>query len=128
MASKNRIFISFAIEDAWARTYLVGQAKNEKSPFEFVDMSVKEPWDEKWKTQCRIRIKGCDGTIALVSTNTKNAAGQLWEVKTSKEENVPVRGIYTTTDNRPGSLPSEFSGVRVVDWTWPNIKAFLDSL
>jgi hypothetical protein len=128
MASKNRIFISFAIEDKWAREYLVGQARNEKSPFEFVDMSVKEPWDEKWKTQCRTRIKGCDGTIALVSTNTKNAAGQLWEVKTSKEEGVPVRGVYTTTDNRPASQPAEFSGVRVVDWTWANIKAFLDSL
>ena len=128
MASKNRIFISFAIEDKWAREYLVGQARNEKSPFEFVDMSVKEPWDEKWKTQCRTRIKGCDGTIALVSTNTKNAAGQIWEVKTSKEEGVPVRGTYTTTDNRPTSLPAEFNGVRVVDWTWANIKAFLDSL
>ena len=128
MASKNRIFISFAIEDKWAREYLVGQARNEKSPFEFVDMSVKEPWDEKWKTQCRTRIKGCDGTIALVSTNTKSAAGQLWEVKTSKEEGVPVLGIYATTDNRPSSLPAEFSGVQVVGWTWANIKAFLDRL
>ena len=128
MASKYRIFISFAVEDAWARDFLVQQAKDERSLFSFVDMSVKEPWDEKWKTQCRTRIKGCDGTIALVSTNTRNAAGQLWEVKASKEEAVPVRGIYTTTDKRPSSLPAEFSGVRVVDWTWANIKAFLDSL
>jgi hypothetical protein len=128
MASKYRIFISFAIEDKWAREYLVGQGKNEKSPFEFVDMSVKEPWDEKWRTQCRSRIKGCDGTIALVSTNTKSATGQLWEVKASKEEGIPVRGIYATTENRPSTLPSEFDGARVVAWTWPNIKAFLDSL
>lgn len=128
MASKYRMFISFAIEDKWAREYLVGQARNEKSPFKFVDMSVKEPWDEKWKTQCRTRVKSCDGTIALVSKNTKNAAGQLWEVKASKEEGVPVRGIYTTSDNRPASLPSEFNAVRVADWTWANIKAFLDSL
>jgi hypothetical protein len=84
--------------------------------------------DEKWKTQCRTRIKGCDGTIALVSTNTKKAAGQLWEVKASKEEKVPVRGLYTTMDNRPITLPAEFDGVRVVAWTWVNIKAFLDSL
>ncbi len=128
MASKFRIFISFPIEDRWAREYLVGQARNEKSPFEFVDMSVKEPWDEKWRTQCRTRIKGCDGTIALVSTNTKNATGQLWEVKASKEEGIPILGIYTTTDNRPSTLPAEFNGVRVVAWTWPNIKAFLDRI
>jgi len=34
MATKNRIFIAFAVEDKWARDYLVGQAKNEKSLFE----------------------------------------------------------------------------------------------
>jgi hypothetical protein len=128
MASKNRIFIAFAVEDKWARDYLVGQAKNDKSPFEFVNMSVNEPWDEQWKTQCRARIKGCDGMIALVSKNTKNASGALWEIKTAKEEKVPVRGIYTTTDDRPSVLPAELSGVSVVSWTWPNIKAFLDSL
>ena len=61
MADKFRIFISFAIEDKWAKEYLVGQAKNEKSPFEFINMALNEPFDEKWKTQCRSRIKGCDG-------------------------------------------------------------------
>jgi hypothetical protein len=128
MASKFRLFISFAIEDKWARDYLVGQARNEKSPFEFVDMSVKKPWDESWKTQCRTRIKGCDGTIALVSKNTKSADGQLWEINTSRQEGIPIRGVYTTEDNRPSSLPPQLNGIRVVAWTWPNIKSFLDSL
>jgi len=128
MASKFRIFTAFAYEDKWARDYMVGQAKNEKTPFEFVDMSLSEPFDEKWKTQCRSRIKGCDGMIALVSKNTKNGTGALWEIRTAKDENVPVRGIYTTSEDRPASLPSEFSGISVVSWSWANIKAFLDSL
>jgi hypothetical protein len=129
MASKNRVFIAFAIEDESYRNLLVGQAKNEKSPFEFVNFSVYDPWDaDEWKKQCRSRIKGCDGMIALVSKNTAKATGELWEVKTAKEESVPVRGIYCTTDNRPPTLPAEFSGVSVVSWTWPNIKAFLDRL
>jgi len=128
MAKKNRIFISFAVEDKWAREYLVGQAKNDKSPFDFVNMSINEPFDSQWMTLCRSRIKGCDGMIALVSKNTKNATGALCEIKTAKEEGVRVRGVYTTTDDRPATLPSELSGVRVVGWTWANIKAFLDSL
>jgi hypothetical protein len=128
VASKNRIFISFAIEDDWARTYLVGQAKNERSSFEFVDMSVKKPWDQAWKTQCRTRIKGCDGVVALVSKNTRTATGQLWEISCAKQESVPIRGIYTTTDDRPLTLPTEFSGVRVVGWTWSNISTFLGGL
>ena len=53
MAKNNRIFIAFAKEDATYRDLLVGQAKNNKSPFDFVDMSVKEPWDDNWKTRCR---------------------------------------------------------------------------
>jgi hypothetical protein len=128
MASSNRIFISFAIEDEWARIRMGGQAKNERSPFEFVDMSAKKPWDEAWKTQCRSRIKGCDGVIAMVSKNTAKAAGQLWELKAAREEKVPIIGIYTTQDDRPSSLPAELSGVRVVGWTWDNIKSFLDRL
>ena len=123
-----RIFISFAIEDQWARDLLRGQARNERSPFEFVDMSVKEPWSDSWKTRCRTRIRGCAGVIALVSKSSKTASGQLWEVKCSKEEGKKVRGIYTTTDNRPATLPSEFNGVRIVGWTWSNIQSFLDSL
>lgn len=128
MASNNRIFISFAIEDEAFRNLLVGQARNERSPFAFVDMSVKKPWDEEWKTNCRRKIKGCDGVLALVSKKTANASGALWEVSCAKQERVPVRGLYVSADNKPASLPSEFSGVRLVEWTWPNIKNFIDSL
>lgn len=128
MAKNNRIFISFAVEDKKYRDLLVGQAKNKHSPFEFVDMSVKEPWDEKWKTNCRTKIKGCDGMIALVSKNTAKATGALWEVSCAKEEKVPVRGMYIDADNKPTSLPVEFNGVRVVEWGWDNIASFIDSL
>jgi hypothetical protein len=65
VSKKKRVFVSFASEDSNYRDLLKGQAKNNKSPFEFIDMSLKEPFDEKWKTQCRSRIKGCDGVIAL---------------------------------------------------------------
>ena len=128
MATKNRIFVSFAMEDKTYRDFLVGQAKNEKSPFEFVNMSVLEPWDSQWKTNCRTRIKGCDGMIALLSKNTAKAAGALWEVACAKEEKIPVIGIYCTTDNRPASLPTVFTGVRVFGWTWANIAAFINKL
>jgi len=128
MARNNRIFISFAVEDKTYRDFLVGQAKNKNSPFEFVDMSVKQPWDNAWKTNCRMKIKGCDGMIALVSKNTAKAAGQLWEVACAKEEVVPVRGVYVDADNKPATLPAEFSGVRVVYWTWDNIANFINSL
>ena len=123
-----RVFISFAVEDKTLRALLAGQAKNNRSPFEFVDMSVKQPWDSAWKTKCRTKIKRCDGMLILVTKKTKNAGGQLWEVSCAKQENIPRRGIWGSTDDRPATLPKELNGVRVVNWTWDNIKNWIDSL
>lgn len=123
-----RIFISFAIEDKNLRDFLVGQARNKNSPFEFVDMSVKQPWDSEWKTNCRRKIKGCDGVIAIVTKNTKNATGQLWEIKCAGEELIPRRGIWGNADDKPSTLPSELDGVRIVYWTWENISTWINSL
>jgi hypothetical protein len=121
------VFISFAVEDANLRTLLVGQARNEKTPFSFVDMSVKEPWDNAWKTNCRTKIKGCDGAIGIVTANTPKAAGQLWELNCAYEESVPVLLIYGG-DARPANLPEPVKGRRILTWTWDNIAAFLDRL
>jgi hypothetical protein len=122
-----RIFISFAIEDETSRDFLVGQARNERSPFEFVDMSVKEPWSEAWKTQCRTKIKGCDGVIALISKKTMNAEGARWEMKCAKEEDVPMLGVHIYKDDK-GAIPPELSGYKVIEWTWNGIAAFINSL
>ena len=128
MNNKKRIFISFAIEDSKYRDLLVGQARNPNSPFEFVDMSVKEPWDEKWKTSCRSKIKGCDGVIVLVSRNTSKAEGALWEVQCAKDQRTPLVGVYCTSDDRPPALPSVMAGVKIMDWSWDGIAKFINSL
>ena len=123
-----RIFISFAIEDENLRDLLKGQAKNKNSPFEFVDMSVKQPWDSKWKTNCRIRIKGCDGVISIVTKNTKNADGQIWEMKCAKEEGIPIIGIYGNDNHLGVSISNECGYIKLVDWTWLNISNWIDKL
>ena len=46
---KKTIFIAFAIEDERQRDLLKGQSLNTNSPFEFIDMSVKEPYKTEWK-------------------------------------------------------------------------------
>jgi len=123
-----RVFISFAVEDSNLRDFLVGQSRNDNCPFEFVDMSVKRPWDRQWKTNCRTKIKGCDGMVAIITRNTKNASGQLWEVGCAKEEGIPCRGIWGHNDDTDFRLPEELNGLQVVRWKWDNIKNWLDSL
>jgi nucleoside 2-deoxyribosyltransferase len=121
-----RIFIAFAIEDERYRDFLRGQAKNENSPFEFTDMSAKEPWDEQWKTNCRTRIRGCDGVIALISKNTPKADGQVWEIQCAYDEKKPVMLMWVSED-RP-SLPAILRDKRINLWSWDNIKSFISRL
>lgn len=123
-----RVFISFAVEDKNMRDLLVGQARNENTPFEFMDMSVKKPWDNAWKTQCRQRIKSCHGVIVLVSKNTAKADGAHWEIKCAQEEAVPVMAIYANNDDKGCRLPAELTGKRIQNWSWPNIKKFVSNL
>lgn len=122
MANK-RIFVAFAIEDQKTKILFTGQAKNERVPYEFIDMSVKEPWDSNWKSNCRTKIRGCDGVIVLVSRNLRNAAGALWEAQCAIEERVPIIGIYIDGANifdRPYQLVT----LNCYDWTWANVKRF----
>ena len=126
MAAK-RVFISFAKEDEQTKNLFCGQAKNANVPYEFTDMSVKEPYDEKWKTQCRTRIKGCDGMIVVVSKNTNKADGELWEIKCGKEESLKIRGIYIDGAS-VSDKPTEMYGILCEEWTWDNVKKFIESL
>lgn len=121
-----RIFISFAIEDSRYRDFLVGQAKKENSPFEFVDMSVKEPWASDWKNKCRTKIRGCDGVIGLISKNTPKASGEIFELECAYEENIPVMLMYIN-DDRP-YLSGTIGNKRVNLWSWSNLKNFINGL
>ena len=121
-----RVFVAFAVEDKTFREFLAGQAKLDKSPFDFTDMGAQEPWDEKWKTNCRARIKGCDGLIGLISNNTPKADGLLWEIQCAYDEKKPVMLMYVNED-RP-ALPALLKDKLINVWSWPNLKSFIEKL
>ena len=123
MAATKVVFVAFAIEDEGQRDLLKGQSLNTNSPFEFIDMSVKEPYDSKWKERVRTRIKRSDGVIALISKSSKKSTGQEWEIACAREEKKKVLGIWAYTDDR-----TDISGVKTVTWTWAAIEKFIDSL
>lgn len=127
MAGK-RIFTSFAIEDKVLRDFLIGQRNNNHSSIEFTDMSVKEPWSSSWKTNCRSRIKGCDGIIVIVTKNSKKADGQLWEVKCAIEEGIPILGIWGSSDDKGMILPSDLQNIIIKNWKWDSISDWVGKL
>tara|TARA_R110000796_G_scaffold252412_1_gene386668 strand:+ start:2766 stop:3143 length:378 start_codon:yes stop_codon:yes gene_type:complete len=122
-----RIFTSFAIEDERMRDLFVGQARSERVPYELVDMSVKEPWSDSWKTRCRTKIKGCDGVVVLITKNLKQADGARWEIKCAKEEGIPVIGVYIG-DANANDAPIELNGIKKINWSWPGIASFVNGL
>lgn len=121
-----RIFVAFAIEDKRQRDFLKGQSLLGASPFEYVDMSVKEPWSDDWKGRCRTRIRGCDGVIALISANTGTAGGAKWEIKCAIEEGKPLLAIWAYSTDKT-ALP-ELADTAIVPWTWDAIKSFINRL
>jgi hypothetical protein len=123
MADKKVVFVAFAIEDVTQRDFLKGHSLHPKSPFEYIDMSVKEAYDKDWKDRVRTRIKRSDGVIVLVSKNSLTSSGQKWEIECAKEEKKKILGIWAYTDDRTNIV-----GVNTKVWTWDNIKDFIDSL
>lgn len=125
---KKRIFISFAVEDVEYRDHLKDQARKEKSPFDYIDMSVKKPWKEsEWKAKCRTKIKRCKGVIVLITHNTFNSEGVKHEIKCANEAKIPIIGMYVKKNDK-GIPPIELNGKRKIEWTWPNIETFINKL
>ncbi len=117
------IFVAFAIEDEGQRNLLKGQSLHTQCPFEYVDMSVKEPYLADWKERVRTRIRRSDGVIALVSKNSLNSTGQKWEISCAKGEQKKVLGIWAYSYDRT-NLP----GTHSVAWSWPTIEKFIDNV
>jgi len=123
VSSPKTLFIAFAIEDVRQRDFLKGQSLHPRAPYEFIDMSVKEPYDSEWKQRVRTRIRRSHGVVVLVSRNSAASTGQAWEIRCAKEEGKSILGIWAYTDDR-----STISGVNTVVWSDANIAGFIDSL
>jgi hypothetical protein len=117
MPDKKIVFVAFAIEDEWQRTALHGQSLHPKSPFEFIDLSVKEAYDSDWKDKVRTRIRRTHGVIVLVSKNSLNSTGEKWELQCAKDEKKSIYGVWAYKDDR-----TVMPGVTAHPWTWEGIR------
>jgi hypothetical protein len=126
MTLKKVVFIAFAIEDEAQRNLMKGQSLNTRTPFEYIDMSVKEAYDSDWQTKVLTRIRRSDGVIFLVSRDSLSSTGQQTEYKLAKAEGKKMLGIWAYGQDR--TVPSFMSGTRIIPWTWDGIAAFIDTL
>ena len=124
MLAAPRAFISFEMEDRWARDFLVQQAKDKRNDIEFVDYSVQNPFDNSWKTQCRERMARTHGTIVLIGETTAKSEAVIWEIAETIRQDHYIFGIQISSDNTyavPAGLPSS----NVIRWNFEQIVKWL---
>ncbi len=125
--AKKRAFISFDYDhDAFLKDALVGQAKNEDSPFELADLSIKEALSGDWKKKATPRIKGVDVVVVMCGEHTDTASGVSAELKIAQEEGVPyflLKGYSDKTCVKPTAAKSDD---KIYNWTWDNLKSLFN--
>ena len=124
--TRKRIFISFDYDhDTFLKEALVGQSKNEDSPFELADWSIKEHLTGNWKDKARARIRSIDIVVVICGEHTHTATGVAAELQIAREEGKPyflLWGYDSKACTKPTTAtPSE----NIYKWTWPNLKALI---
>lgn len=123
---KQRAFISFDYDnDSDLKNLLVGQAKNEESPFYIIDMSIKEAISKEWKDKARTRIKGCDVVIVICGEKTHTATGVSAELTITQEESIPYFLLWGRPDKTCTKPIVARSTDKIYEWTWENLKKLI---
>lgn len=127
--NKKRTFISFDYDhDVILKTFLVGQSKNEDSPFDIIDMSIKEAIDSNWKYYARQRIKRCDVVVVICGEHTDTATGVSAELSIAQEEGVPYFLLNGYSDKYCKKPKAALTSDRIYKWTWDNLKLLFNKV
>ena len=124
--AKKRVFISFdADHDEDLRNLLVGQARNEDSPFSLADWSVKEPISGDWREKIKPRIRSCDLMIVICGEYTNTAAGVNAELRIALAEGLPYFLLWGRSSKDCKKPTAAQQSDKVYNWTWDNLKALI---
>lgn len=103
------------------------QAKNDKFDLEFTDYSVKEPFDDRWKSQCTERLKQSSVVVVMIGEDTHTREAVLWEINKAYELGKPVVGVRIYKDgNHTIPEPMQQNGARIVNWKMEEIQGAIN--
>lgn len=123
---KKRVFISFDYDhDIDLKNLLVGQARNDDSPFEITDMSIKEPISGDWKSNASRRIKSCDVVIVLCGKHTDTATGVNAELGITQEEEINYFLLAGRSEGGNKKPTKAKTTDKMYQWTWDNLKKLI---
>lgn len=121
------VFISFNIDDEAQVNLLRHQAKDNEFRLEFRDYSVKEAFDEKWKTNCKERIAQTSALICMIGERTAQREAVIWETKEAYRQGKKVIGVRIHRDkDYPIPKPLLEHNAPIVDWNLAKISKLLE--
>jgi hypothetical protein len=121
------VFISFSIADEAQVNLLRSQARDPRFGLEFRDYSVKEPFDEKWKTNCSDRISQTSATIVMIGADTASREAVNWEIEQSYKQGKRVIGVRISRErNDPIPIALRDHGAPIVYWNLDDISRMLE--
>ncbi len=122
------VFVSYDMDnDKGMVTFLTSQAKDERFPFVFRDYSVKEPFENKWKSQVRDKISQTSAVIVGIGEKTHQSKAVDWEIREAHRQGKKVIGVrlQSSQNHRVPSALNEY-GDRVINWKANDIARELE--
>ena len=121
------IFVSFHVEDETQVNLLRHQAKDNQFGIHFRDYSVKEPFDEAWRRQCREKIALTSATIVMIGPKTAQRPAVIWEINESLRQGKKVIGVRIYKD-RYDPIPKSLieNNCPIVEWNLAKISKLLE--
>lgn len=119
---RRNIFISFASEDLAQVNLLRGQIKNKQLDLDFIDKSLKVPFNseraEYIRRGLRERIRQASVTVVLVTEKTSSSKWVDWEIRESKRLGKGVVAMHSG-ELPPLRLPAALQelGIEAVRWS-----------
>lgn len=125
-SSKTKVFISFDYDnDSDLKNLLVGQSKNDDTPFDISDYSVKEELSGDWKEKVRTRIKKVEQVIIMCGEHTDAASGVNAELGIAQDEKIPYFLLWGRNGKTCKKPKNAQSSDKIYEWTWDNLKKLI---
>ncbi len=124
--SKVRVFVSFDYDhDKDLKDLLIGQSKNDDSPFEISDWSVKQELTGDWKEKAKKKIKQSQVVAVICGKHTDSATGVSAEVGIAQGEKIDYFLLAGRSDGGNKKPKSAKSSDKLYKWTWKNLKSLI---
>jgi hypothetical protein len=127
-----RAFLSFVQEDLNLVNLFRGQAQNVSNELEFVDYSIREPFNSSnvdYITQGIVRqIKPCTLAVCLYGPTTHRSQWVVWELNKAVELGKPIMGVCLYRDGRVVHYPAPLKNWPRISWDIPNIVQTMAAL